>query len=128
MNHSKLYVPDPAVWINFFKTKSRRTLLNQKGGNNILSAKSRTTEEPMNVQLVSPVEAADERTTSTIKRLRKRMRPIRRRRRPQKRIKRKSKPTNGRKRKSARQKGRKLLKHKPKKKRSTKLKKDIFSR
>lgn len=69
MNHSKLYVPDPNVWINFFRKSSQKRVINQKGGNKVLSAN--TTNEPMNVELISPVEAADERTQSAVKRLRK---------------------------------------------------------
>lgn len=69
MNHSKLYVPDPNLWINFFRKSSQKRVINQKGGNKVLSAKQ--SNEPMNVELISPVEAADERTQSAIKRLRK---------------------------------------------------------
>ena len=75
MNHSKLYVPDPNVWIHFFKSTSHKKNISQKGGNSIHPAEQSI--EPMNVELVSPVEAADERTQSTIKRLKKKTKPIR---------------------------------------------------
>ena len=125
MNHSKLYVPDPTLWINFYKSKSRKTLINQKGGNNIMSAK-RTAEKPMNVELISPVEAGDDRTESTIRRIRRKTRPMRRPR--QKRIKSKRKSHISRKRKTNSGKRRKPVKLRlKKKKRQTKTKKDIFS-
>ena len=76
MNHSKLYVPDPNLWIHFFKTKSEKKIINQKGGNNVLSTKTST--EPLNVELISQVEAGDERTASVINPLRKKSKPIKR--------------------------------------------------
>ena len=69
MNHSKLYVPDPNVWIHFFKRMSQKKAIHQKGGNNMLSAKQ--SDGPMYVELISPVEAANERTQSAFKRIRK---------------------------------------------------------
>ena len=80
MNHSKLYVPDPTLWVNFFKNKSRRRVVNQKGGSNIISTKQISESQPMNVELVSPVKAAEQRTETTIKRLRKKSRPNQRHR------------------------------------------------
>ena len=70
MNHSKLYVPDPNVWIHFFKRTSEKNKINQKGGNSSIRSAGQS-KEPLNVESVSPVEAADERTQSAIKRLRK---------------------------------------------------------
>ena len=67
MNQSKLYVPDPSLWIIFFKHKTSKQVINQKGGNKVISTKR--SAEPLNVELISPVEAADERTESRIRRL-----------------------------------------------------------
>lgn len=125
MNHSKLYVPDPNVWINFFKSKSRKKVINQKGGSNVLSAKK---SEPMNVELVSPVEAADERTESTIKRLRRKS--MRRGQRGKKRINTKKRTRSARRKKSLKTKANRSTKrkHKPKTKRKSGRATDIFSR
>lgn len=124
MNHSKLYVPDPTFWVNFFKNKSRKKFINQKGGNNTISAKQSSDEQPMNVDLVSPVEAADQRTETTIKRLRKKPRPMQRRR---KRINRKKKTPAIRRRKKGGSKRRKVVKRKSKKRKSIRTKRDIFN-
>ena len=67
MNQSKLYIPDPSLWINFFKYKTKKQEKNQKGGSKVISTKR--SNEPLNVELISPVEAADERTQSNIRRL-----------------------------------------------------------
>lgn len=125
MNHSKLYVPDPNVWINFFKSKSSKKVINQKGGSNVQSAKK---SEPMNVELVSPVEAADERTESTIKRLRRKS--IRRGQRGKKRINTKKRTKSARRKKPLKAKAKRLtkIKHKPKAKRKSGRSTDIFSR
>lgn len=124
MNHSKLYVPDPNVWINFFKSKSRKKIISQKGGSNVLSAKK---SEPMNVELVSPVEAADERTESTIKRLR---RKSRRGQRGKKRINTKKRTKSARRKRPLKTKANRSAKrkHKPKTKRKAGRSTDIFSK
>lgn len=121
MNHSKLYVPDPNVWINFFKSKSRKKIINQKGGSNILSAKK--SAEPLNVELVSPVEAANERTESVIKRMRPKSK-----RRGKKRINTKKRTKTIRRKKTVKTKRNKSVKLKPKPKRKSSKKRDIFSR
>ena len=59
----------------FFKSKSHKKNISQKGGNSIHPAEQ--SFEPINVELVSPVQAADERTQSTSKRLKKKTKPIR---------------------------------------------------
>ena len=122
MNHSKLYVPDPNVWISFFKKSSQTKPVNQQGGNNMHSTKR--SEEPMNVELISPVEAADERSQSTIKRLKKRNMHTHRARR--KRINKIKTSQRSRKRKSSKSK-----RHRSAGKRKLKLRKknrrDIFS-
>ena len=123
MNHSKLYVPDPVFWVNFFKNKSRKSAVSQKGGSNIISSNPPAEEQPMNVELVSPVQAADQRTETTIKRLRKRSRPIQRRR---KRINRKKAVSSAKTSKRTYKKGRKFAKQKSKKRKIAKSKRDIF--
>ena len=95
MNHSKLYVPDPNVWIHFFKRTSEKNKINQKGGNGIRSVEQ--SKEPLNVGLVSPVEAADERTHSAIKRLRKKTGSRRQTKSKSINRKAKSKPSRGKK-------------------------------
>lgn len=124
MNHSKLYVPDPTLWVNFFKNKSRRRVVNQKGGSNIISTKQISESQPMNVELVSPVKAAEQRTETTIKRLRKKSRPNQRHR---KRIKSKKVTALVRKRKRSVKKGRKTVRRKLKKRKPPKSKHDIFN-
>lgn len=124
MNHSKLYIPDPTFWVNFFKNKSRKKIVNQTGGNNMISTKQTSDEHPMNVELVSPVEAAEQRTETAIKRLRKKSRPIQRRR---KRINRKKQKPSVRKRKNGGSKRRKVVKRKSKKRKSFRSKRDIFN-
>lgn len=127
MNHSKLYVPDPNVWINFFKKSSQKKVINQKGGNNVLSAKQ--SNEPMNVELISPVEAGDERTQSVIKRLRKKA--TSRGQRLRRRIKRNIKSRLFRKRrvaKSKRHRSVKLQAKRRKRSKSVKTARDIFSK
>lgn len=125
MNHSKLYVPDPNLWINFFKRTSHKKVINQKGGKNMLSAKQST--EPMNVELISPVEAAHERTQSAIKRIRKKTKPSHKRRR---RINRRTNSGSSRKRKVSRSKKRRTVKRKRKtrKNKRVKIARDIFSK
>lgn len=126
MNHSKLYVPDPNIWINFFRKSSQRKLINQKGGNKMLTTRNST--EPMNVELISPVEAADERTESAIKRLKKKTRSIQPQRR-RKRINKRAKTRLSRKQKVGKGKGRKTVKRRTraKRKKSVKTTRDIFS-
>lgn len=126
MNHSKLYVPDPNLWIDFFKHKTHKKVINQTGGSKVISTKSRI--KPMNVELVSPVEAADERTESVIKRLKKKSSPIRRRR---KRINRKKRSHFVRKKRTPqtkRKKTAKKRKHKGSRKGLSANRRDIFSR
>ena len=89
MNQSKLYIPDPSLWINFFKHKTKKQEINQKGGSKVISTKR--SNEPLNVELISPVEAADERTHSNIRRL---VRKKKRVRHPRKRINKKRKVVN----------------------------------
>ena len=128
MNHSKLYVPDPNVWIIFFKKSSQKRVINQKGGNQMNS--TRHGNEPTNVELVSPVEAADERTQSAVKRIRKKAAQAPSRRKTH--IKRRAKPRPSRKRKILKPKGQKSkLKGKTngrRKNKSVKTARDIFSR
>lgn len=137
MNHSKLYVPDPNLWINFFRKSSQKRVINQKGGNKVLSAKQ--SNEPMNVELISPVEAADERTQSAIKRLRKKTTSGHLGRGTH--IKRRAKSKSSRRRKIVKSKRRKAVKPKTnrkkpkkvkrktrKKKKSVKFVRDIFSK
>lgn len=112
MNHSKLYVPDPSLWINFFKQKTSKRIINQKGGKNTSET------EPINVELVSPVEAADERAESAMKRV------VRKKRRV---IKRRKKRINKKKRTKSSSHKRKASKKRSKPRRSVK-KRDIFHR
>ena len=70
MNHSKLYVHDPNVGIHLFTRTSEKNKINQKCGNSSIPSTGHS-KEPLNVELVSSVEAADERKQSAIKRLRK---------------------------------------------------------
>ena len=127
MNHSKLYVPDPNVWIHFFRRTSEKNKINQKGGNGIRSAEN--SKEPLNVELVSPVEAADERTQSAIKRLRKKTGSSTRQSKAQ-RINRKTKPKPSRVKKVAKSTRREMVKRKTKTRKRKSDKKsvpDIFS-
>lgn len=79
---SKLYIPNAALWINFFKKKKRETV-NQSGGGpkivpiNEISTDSvdYTASKPVKIDLVSPVEAATNRAEQEVKR-RKRVRKV----------------------------------------------------
>lgn len=89
---------------------------------------TRNSTEPMNVELISPVEAADERTESAIKRLKKKTRSIQPQRR-RKRINKRAKTRLSRKQKVGKGKGRKTVKRRTraKRKKSVKTTRDIFS-
>ena len=78
MDTSKLYVPNAARWINFFKTKKRETISQSGGGPNILPINELSTtagksepKQQLNVDLVSPVEAATSQAEKQVKRRRK---------------------------------------------------------
>lgn len=69
MNNNKLYVPDPSVWIKYFRRKKR---VEQKGGGGMIpitEEKETPSVDPVNVKLVSPIEAATDRVESAIKRI-----------------------------------------------------------
>lgn len=81
MDTSKLYVPNATRWINFFKTKKRETIVQSGGGPNILpinelssTADKSEPKQQLNVDLVSPVEAATNRAEKQVNRRRKMVR------------------------------------------------------
>lgn len=81
MDTSKLYVPNATRWINFFKTKKRETISQSGGGPNILPINELSTtagksepKQQLNVDLVSPVEAATNRAEKQVKRRHKMVR------------------------------------------------------
>lgn len=73
MNPSnKLYVPDPSLWITYFRRKKR---VEQRGGGGMIPIVEEKEKQPsvdkVNVKLVSPVEAATDRVGSAIKRIKR---------------------------------------------------------
>ena len=74
MDTSKLYVPNATRWINFFKTKKRETINQSGGGSKILpiyelsaTAGKLEPKQQLNVDLVSPAEAATNRAEKQVK-------------------------------------------------------------
>ena len=71
---NKLYVPDPSVWVTYFRRKKR--VQQHGGGASMMPIVEEqrylpSTEGAVHVDLVSPVEAATERVQSTIKRIKR---------------------------------------------------------
>ena len=71
MTSSQTYIPDPSVWIKYFRLKRR---VEQKGKGKMIpvTVESASPNEAANgLTLVSPVEAAVERVESTVKRIKR---------------------------------------------------------
>ena len=118
MDTSKLYIPNASLWINFFKKKRQETVNQSGGGPKILpineltkeSDESSTQPAPMEVELVSPVQAATNRVIKQVKRRRKRTRRSTiKNKRKQKRSQRKKKLRKGKKKGTATKKKKKKI-------------------
>ena len=68
MSSSQTYIPDPSVWIKYFRVKTRDQ---QKGRGKMIPVSTSPNEAANGLTLVSPVEAAVERVESTVKRIKR---------------------------------------------------------